>query len=73
MPTISRAELRNGLDEILRRAEGGEEFLITVSNHPTARLGPVRTRQWVTGAELTELWDSPTDATLENDLEMLTR
>jgi prevent-host-death family protein len=38
--TIPQRELRNNVGEILRQAEAGTEFTITVRGHPVARLGP---------------------------------
>lgn len=42
MPTrsIPQRELRNNIGEVLREAEGGAEFTITVRGRPVARLGP---------------------------------
>jgi prevent-host-death family protein len=71
MATIPQKELRNNVGEVLRRAEAGEEFTITVSGRPVARLGPNRNRQWVPSAQLAELWEAPADPTLEKDLEAL--
>lgn len=71
MATIPQKELRNQVGEILRRAEGGEEIVVTVSGRPVAQLGPVRTRQWVPASQLGDLWSSPADSTLEKDLEDL--
>ncbi len=69
MATIPQKELRNNVGEVLRRAEAGEEFTITVSGRPVADLGPTRTRQWIDTAELRDLWELPADPTLERDLE----
>jgi prevent-host-death family protein len=71
MATIPQKDLRNNVAEILRRAEGGEEFTITVAGRPVAQLGPARTRQWVPSDQLGELWRAPADPTLEKDLEAL--
>lgn len=71
MVTIPQKELRNNVGEVLRRAEAGEEFTITVSGRPVAQLGPMRARQWVPSAQLVDLWASPPDPTLEHDLEQL--
>jgi prevent-host-death family protein len=71
MATIPQKELRNNIGEILRRAEAGEEFTITVSGRPVAELGPTRTRQWVSSDELADLWKLPADPTLMRDLERL--
>jgi prevent-host-death family protein len=35
-------DLRNRVGEVLRRAEAGEQFTITVSGRPVAQFGPVR-------------------------------
>ena len=71
MATIPQKELRNNVAEILRRAEAGEKFTITVSGRPVAQLGPARTRQWVDSATLQDLWEAPSDPTLMKDLESM--
>jgi len=38
--SIPQRELRNNIGEILREAEAGAEFTITVRGRPVARLGP---------------------------------
>lgn len=68
--TIPQKELRNNVAEVLRRAEAGEEFTITVSGRPVAALGPHR-RQWVPSHELKDLWDAPPDPSLMKDLEAM--
>jgi prevent-host-death family protein len=68
MPVIPQKELRNRVGDVLRRAEAGEEFTITVSGRPVAELGPIRTRSWVAAAQLTDLWALPGDAALEVDI-----
>lgn len=69
--TIPQKELRNNVGEVLRRAEAGERFTITVSGRPVAELGPMRTRQWVPSAELADLWRTPPDPTLDQELQAL--
>lgn len=71
MATVPQKELRNHVGEVLRRAEAGEEMTITVSGRPVAQLGPVRTRRWVKGTELADLWAAPPDPTLVRDLERM--
>ena len=51
MKTIPQRELRNRSGEILRQAEAGEQFTITVEGRPVAMLGPYQ-RQWVPKKEL---------------------
>jgi prevent-host-death family protein len=71
MGTVPQKELRNNIGEVLRRAEAGEEITITVSGRPVAQLGPTRTRQWVKGTELGELWSSQVDRALLGELDGL--
>jgi prevent-host-death family protein len=69
VPEIPQKKLRNEVGEILRRAEAGEEFTITVSGRPVARLVPLEdTRRWVPAARLEELWRLPVDENLADDL-----
>lgn len=39
--TIPQRELRNQIGDVLRRAENGEHFTITVGGRPVAELGPL--------------------------------
>ncbi|PZS12730.1 MAG: hypothetical protein DLM64_04515 [Solirubrobacterales bacterium] len=54
MVTIPQKELRNNVGDVLRRAETGEDFTITVSGRPVAQLGPVRARTWVAARNLAD-------------------
>ena len=65
---IPQKELRNNVGEVLRRAEAGEEFTVTVSGRPVARLGPAQVRQWVGGPALQRVWETPAPETLADDL-----
>lgn len=40
--TIPQRELRNQISDVLRRAEQGERFTITVGGRPVAELGPLQ-------------------------------
>jgi prevent-host-death family protein len=71
MTVIPQKELRNNVADVLRRAEAGEEFTITVAGRPVAHLGPARRRQWVSGPELSKVWGTPAPQTLAADLEHL--
>lgn len=69
MPEIPQKTLRNEIGEILRRAEAGEEFTITVSGRPVAKLGPLEDRrEWVPASVLEDLWKLPVDENLADDL-----
>jgi prevent-host-death family protein len=67
--TIPQKELRNNVGEVLRRAEAGEEFTITVAGRPVAELGPARRRRWVSGPALTSVWQTPAPRMLGADLD----
>lgn len=53
MTEVAARELRNDTAGVLRRAESGEEIVITVRGKPVAQLVPVREqrRRWLDGAE----------------------
>lgn len=71
MPTIPQKELRNNVAEVLRRAEAGEEFTITVAGRPVARLGPAAKRRWVSGPALRSVFQTSAPRTLAEDLERM--
>jgi prevent-host-death family protein len=41
MSTIPQGKLRNDIAAVLRRAEQGERFTVTVAGRPVAELGPL--------------------------------
>ena len=69
--TIPQKELRNNVGEVLRRAEAGEEFTITVAGRPVAQLGPTAKRRWVSGPTLKRVFQTPPPETLAQDLERI--
>jgi prevent-host-death family protein len=66
--TIPQKELRNNVGEVLRRAQAGEEFTVTVAGRPVATLGPASPRRWVSGPALQRIWRTPAPQTLADDL-----
>ena len=71
--TISAAEAKAGLSDLLRRAESGEEIIVTRNGEPVAQIGPLRQRiggfmrgevveidkaWWHSDSELAELFDA---------------
>jgi prevent-host-death family protein len=71
--TIPQRELRNNIGEILREAEAGTEFTITVRGRPVAKLGPAdegdRRRADVPADALRKRFlDSPVDAAFAGDI-----
>ncbi len=69
MTTIPQKELRNNVGDVLRRAEAGEQFTITVSGRPVAELGPAARRRWVSAAALESVFRTPAPKTLAQDLQ----
>ena len=71
MTTIPQRELRNNVSAILRRAEQGERFTITVAGRPVAELGPAARR----GATAAEIWrvlqENPVDPRLAEALKRM--
>jgi prevent-host-death family protein len=51
MSTIAQRDLRNRSGKILREAEAGERFTVTVGGRPVAEIGPCSGRQWVSRAD----------------------
>jgi prevent-host-death family protein len=75
---IPQRELRNNIGEILREAEAGVEFTITVRGRPVARLGPAdrpRARQVDVDLEVvrTLLDKTPVDVRFSDDMRELRR
>jgi prevent-host-death family protein len=69
MKAIAQRELRNHSGEVLRQAEGGQQFAVTVDGRPVAVLGPYQKRQWIPKAEiLRALRSLPSDPTFFEDL-----
>jgi prevent-host-death family protein len=68
--TIAQRELRNQSGEILRQAEAGQLFTITVDGRPVAVLGPYGKRQWVPRAEALQILRAqPPDPAFFKDIE----
>ncbi|HEV7805841.1 MAG TPA: type II toxin-antitoxin system prevent-host-death family antitoxin [Solirubrobacteraceae bacterium] len=73
MTTIPQRELRNNVSDVLRRAEAGERFTITVAGRPVAELGPPPGHR--TGTSVAELWSilaaHPADPEWAEDLKRM--
>jgi prevent-host-death family protein len=69
MKTIPQRDLRNHCSEILREAEAGQQFSITVDGRPVAVLGPAPRERWVAKERLSEFAQSlPEDPTFFEDI-----
>jgi prevent-host-death family protein len=70
---IPQRELRNNVGRVLRAAEAGETFTITVRGRPVARLGPASSvdepRVDVDRATIRRLLADPIDTDLAADLD----
>lgn len=73
MTTIPQRELRNNVSDVLRRAEQGERFTITVAGRPVAELGPPAPVR--RGASVEDLWrilqENPVDSEWADDLKRM--
>ncbi|MGI8571507.1 MAG: type II toxin-antitoxin system Phd/YefM family antitoxin [Solirubrobacteraceae bacterium] len=63
MTQIAQRELRNDVSAVLRRAEQGERFTITVGGRPVAELGPLASTRKPAAPErlAAVLAETPTD------------
>ena len=74
VPTIPQRELRNNIAHVLRRAEEGERFTITVNGRPVAELGPARTRRFAAPDTLARIFAAaPVDDAWAAELERVRR
>ena len=73
MSNLSLRELRNDVSDVLRRAESGEHFVVTVRGRPVAELGPLTGRpRFLPATRLDALLrDAAPDEGLRADLERL--
>ncbi len=71
MDTVGLRELRQNASELVRRAQGGEEIIITVAGRAGARLVPAAPRSWRTWGDVAELFDGPADPDWNADREMI--
>jgi prevent-host-death family protein len=71
MESIGLRELRQNASDLVRRAEAGEELLVTVSGRPAAVLGPATPSQWRTHDEIAAIFAGPPDPTWETDRDLI--
>lgn len=58
---VGLRELRQEASDLVRRVEGGEEIVVTVSGRPAAMLVPIRRMRWRHGQEVGYIFDTPAD------------
>lgn len=74
VPTIPQRELRNNVSDVLRRAESGERFTITVNGRPVAELGPARAGRFAAPEALARiLGGAPVDSGWAQELDGMRR
>lgn len=71
METIGLRELRQNASQLVRRAEAGEEVLITVSGRQVARLVRANTHEWRSFEATKELFDGPDDPEWNADRDVI--
>lgn len=64
-------ELRQDASDLVRRAQAGEEIIITVSGRPSARLVPPGPAQWRRWGDVAEMFTGPADPDWERDRELV--
>ena len=64
-------EFRQNAAELVRRAQAGEEFTITVSGQPSARLVPAEPTHWRRWDDVADLLSGPADAGWPHDRELV--
>jgi prevent-host-death family protein len=65
---LPQRELRNNISAVLRAAEAGATYTVTVDGRPVAELGPARPRQWISRDAVETLLTTPTDEGLLVDV-----
>lgn len=74
MTTIPQRELRNNVADVLRRAEQGERFTITVNGRPVAELGPARPARFADAGTLARILQAtPVDAAWADEVDHMRR
>ncbi|HTY31338.1 type II toxin-antitoxin system prevent-host-death family antitoxin [Mycobacterium sp.] len=71
MTVIGLRELRQNASELVRRAENGEEIIITVAGRPGARLVPAAPRSWRMWDDVAELFAGKADPAWNADREAI--
>ena len=67
MESVGLRELRQNASDLVRRAEGGEEIIITVAGRPGARLVAATPRTWRRWGDVSDLFRGPADPDWDAD------
>jgi prevent-host-death family protein len=71
MDEVGLREMRQNASELVRRAEAGEQVMITVAGRPAAVLGPVSPRAWRRWEDIAETLRAPVDPGWAEDRDLL--
>ena len=71
MTSVGLKELRQHAFDLVRRVQAGEEFTITVSGRPSARLVPADATQWRSWGQIVGLFNGPGDPAWDQDRQLL--
>lgn len=69
--TVGLRELRQNASDVVRRAEAGEEIVVTVAGRPRVRLVPATDRTWRRYDEIADLFNGGPDADWERDRDLV--
>lgn len=68
---VGLREMRQNASELVRRAQEGEQVMITVAGRPAAVLGPANARTWRRWADVAQVFTSATDPHWANGRDLL--
>lgn len=71
MSEVGLREMRQNASELVRRAQAGEQFMITVAGRPAAMLGPIGPRAWRQWNDVADIFGIRADEEWEHDRELL--
>ncbi len=71
MGEVGLREMRQNASQLVRRAQAGEQVMITVAGRPAAMLGPVGSRAWRRWDDVADIFATPADDDWKSDLELL--
>ncbi len=71
MTTIGLRELRQSASDYVKRAESGEEIVVTVSGRPSVRITAVAPKAWRRYEDIESLFTGRPDAAWESDREQI--
>jgi prevent-host-death family protein len=71
MRQVGLREMRQNASDLVRRAQAGEQIMITVAGRAAASLGPVSPRTWRRWDDIAEIFALPSDEDWTHDRELL--